>query len=840
MRKLKYYYQSSGRFAKGLFFFWLFMMFIFIRTFIISYSEFGDVIVFLFIFAVLTSMFLIPAITMTEGRIARKLNPSMISSEKSWLKVLLLGVFFGFLGVHRFYTGRKKTGFLYLFTFGGAGIGWVTDLILIISDRFTDSKVQLISRKKQLVEKSLGIEIMNKPEISNMTHGNVSTTQGGIPTVAQTEISTSQEDVLIMTQDEIVDIPSVAVSARDTTTTIYTEITLAGEEECSETIPVPTAHRSFLKFSPRLKRETETDSHNTVETSSLNTQEEASEDLPDDDWSFYGNNGRSVFFHNMREYENKKGKECSFVPFSIYYPTYDSMNQRQKRWYFYWRSELRAGNLLQTDLSYIFIHVYELLSGYGWKNAEDGYQQLNRIWKEYRKDFPQLDNYMAGWCFDFSKKYNLAYKFPDWYDGVLPYQDAIRDMMIETYKDEHPLKLPFALIQVLSDYQIRNSKFYNNGNQLLMQEAIPRVIALVDAALFKKKKKGIFALYAPARLRKRQYYMFQGATCPDANKHMEISITGYCTGPKLRDFITTLVRYSENTLRDLYGARGRLRGVELDPELGTLINAFLKKEYTPKKEEPATPHVAIHLDPVAIRTLREQSDAVRDALEVAEIQETDAALLTDLALIKELWEQISSDAKLCLMEFSKKDWALSVSPERKGIVDEINACSVQCIARTLIVLESGNYILEDDYRDEFKHIINTIPQDTKNDKEDTKSEGQTIHTETIAPASDHAESSDKFFRYDGLSDALKEVLLVLPHNLQMALWTILAFEDPTDALQQIADEAFTMPELLIDEINNIAVQYLDDILIDTFDDVPYSITEQYKSELTNTLIKEEP
>ncbi|MBO7474186.1 MAG: TM2 domain-containing protein [Ruminococcus sp.] len=61
-------------------------------------------------------------------------------SEKNWHTTLLLCLFLGFLGLHRFYVGRTRTGILYLFTFGLIGIGSLVDLIYIISDRFTDGK----------------------------------------------------------------------------------------------------------------------------------------------------------------------------------------------------------------------------------------------------------------------------------------------------------------------------------------------------------------------------------------------------------------------------------------------------------------------------------------------------------------------------------------------------------------------------------------------------------------------------------------------------------------------------------------------------------------------------
>lgn len=45
---------------------------------------------------------------------------------------LLLCVFLGFFGAHKFYEGKVAMGVLYLFTFGIFGIGWLIDIIAIL------------------------------------------------------------------------------------------------------------------------------------------------------------------------------------------------------------------------------------------------------------------------------------------------------------------------------------------------------------------------------------------------------------------------------------------------------------------------------------------------------------------------------------------------------------------------------------------------------------------------------------------------------------------------------------------------------------------------------------
>lgn len=61
-------------------------------------------------------------------------------SPKSWVVTLVLCIFLGWAGIHRFYTGKIGTGVLWLLTFGGFfAIGWVIDLIFIIIGRFKDT-----------------------------------------------------------------------------------------------------------------------------------------------------------------------------------------------------------------------------------------------------------------------------------------------------------------------------------------------------------------------------------------------------------------------------------------------------------------------------------------------------------------------------------------------------------------------------------------------------------------------------------------------------------------------------------------------------------------------------
>lgn len=63
-------------------------------------------------------------------------------SKEQRLITLLLAIFLGFLGVHRFYEGKIGTGIIWLFTGGFFGIGWFIDVILNIVKLISEPNMQ--------------------------------------------------------------------------------------------------------------------------------------------------------------------------------------------------------------------------------------------------------------------------------------------------------------------------------------------------------------------------------------------------------------------------------------------------------------------------------------------------------------------------------------------------------------------------------------------------------------------------------------------------------------------------------------------------------------------------
>ena len=142
--------------------------------------------------------------------------------------------------------------------------------------------------------------------------------------------------------------------------------------------------------------------------------------------------------------------------FFRYYPTYQSMSDRQLRGYFTWRTKVRQGIIERTSLSFVFVYIYELINGIGIDSPMDGYIKLKTLWEAYSPIEPKINRYLAQWLKDYVIYYNLDKSLLENIPGM-GFNNAAAILL--DYRSHEPEEV-FSALNSLSPYNLENSSFY--------------------------------------------------------------------------------------------------------------------------------------------------------------------------------------------------------------------------------------------------------------------------------------------------------------------------------------------------------------------------------------------
>ncbi|MDH6430509.1 MULTISPECIES: TerB N-terminal domain-containing protein [Paenibacillus] len=422
------------------------------------------------------------------------------------------------------------------------------------------------------------------------------------------------------------------------------------------------------------------------------------------------------FVTRAKELVEKTEDSALFVPFKSYWPTYGHMTGTQSRWYFYWRNEVRQGRYLKTDLSYIFLHVYELINGVGWTDPNDGYRQLNLIWEAYRESYKRLDQYLGGWIADFSFVHHLDVPLSIIVARSRGLAGDLAELELMRGLTTAPEQLTFAVLTAMSDYDISKSKFYIGEGKEALEQYIPQVVALINAYVTRKHGSNLVEMFPPGPAVMRERYLFRSAV-------YDISLYGYSVlipvvriskSPPLRSLITRLFRLTENKLRELMGYRGRLKGINVDADMDDLITRFLKREYLKETQEDKGPTVVI--DPEKLERLQSDSEIVRTMLTVENMDEQDYEDSKLEATIGEIDPIQDSKEELLPVEVIEEAQAVSIGSEAEQFANALSPLQREALlalldedgSQALLKLAAANGTMSELLIDEINEIAMDI------------------------------------------------------------------------------------------------------------------------------------
>ena len=278
-------------------------------------------------------------------------------------------------------------------------------------------------------------------------------------------------------------------------------------------------------------------------------------------------------------YEYKCGK-CDFVPFYSYKPQYSQMNIEQKKYYFYWRDEVRKSRYLKTDYSYIYLYAYEILNLPERIGREEGIRLLIDVWKAYRRELPGIDQNFAAWVQDYCLVYQLPCPFESIKDflfdviNVSPFKEFYLSASIGVENSSA------AMLAYLSDYDWRKGKYAGGDSadiyRMHVEGAMQRVFAkILNDDIVKKNH--------PVKISRTA---FPGSLCTHSVKCiLELEYYSISDSPELRGLVTASLKHTENKLRACLGVKSRLAVKDLTDDLRGIIDKYFETELLRLRKE---------------------------------------------------------------------------------------------------------------------------------------------------------------------------------------------------------------------------------------------------------------
>jgi hypothetical protein len=480
---------------------------------------------------------------------------------------------------------------------------------------------------------------------------------------------------------------------------------------------------------------------------------------------------KNGFVALARKYVDQTVKFAKHEPFSLERPTYHAMSREQGRWYFYWRSQVRQGKYLRTDLSYIMLHIYEVIHLVGFKNPNDAFKHLNNLWRNYRNQYPRLDDFLVDWLADFL----IIYTNQDvmkWYSYVIRQKVSLTnpDLYIEAWLFDNRddiSKMPDSILNRISDYQYETSDFYRQSlEQHAIRRSLKQSLDLVNEFFKEHYRQTIFTYYREIRtVYSVERQPFDGAIYEGNNSAIKIvDVSRWVQSINLRRSVALILRYAENRVRQQHGYHELLSDTNIPLQWASILDRAFPiidiqdvigivsepeniPEIQPVVELEPEPETGIQLgiDYSRVAAIMAEADRLRDALssvdseDQAEIAQPNNVFDDALSAEEEQplvtsaisqRESFSTDFQEVIQIINrhrdsyhlwgllyKKNWSLSTLEAKSvvnansflsSIVDDINDDALNYLGDKLIFVEGDNLIVNEEYHDELTRYFKSI------------------------------------------------------------------------------------------------------------------------------------
>ena len=441
------------------------------------------------------------------------------------------------------------------------------------------------------------------------------------------------------------------------------------------------------------------------------------------------------------------------VPCNKNNPVYNNLTIYQLRSYFSWRTLIRNKLYKQTEQSYVFLYIYELLNKIGVKNEIDGLNKIIDLWQNYRVFDNSFDKYLSNWVKDYYiiNRINIDFnlieeEFPIKNNDNL---EDIGEILIGNYEN----KLEF--LDSISNYHILKSKIMEHKYSFLINLVIPEIFKNLDKYFsennlsfvnitfgkFKKKYWHVYenAIYFNNKLESDFVFKFKNLETyyRKGNNYyketFELSQYSKCiVGYILKNIEITLrecLKFSKNlkvniSSLDELSSNAELYSIVTDKKFNMIINNTIKKYLIEHKTEinniiTKEKKEEIVIDANKFNEIRKSSSRIQEKLIVEEENYLEKEEQVEIEIInssQDIFKNLVDNLNNIELDFLKKivnneprnnliDYSKQNNILFEIMIENINKVALETIGDNLIEDNSDEIIIYAEYIDSLKEKL---------------------------------------------------------------------------------------------------------------------------------------
>lgn len=305
------------------------------------------------------------------------------------------------------------------------------------------------------------------------------------------------------------------------------------------------------------------------------------------DFVFYGRFARDA--QRSHRQAGNPAYLMRFVPFTSYLPQYSQMSRNQLCYYLAFRDSVRAGvypDFPGAGTAYILLYAYEILNLPEEIPPETGMRLLCGMWRHYRESDPRIDTFFGEWVADYSMIHDVPLSsviYPCLPQIVKKAQ--FKEFYLDTFlgSDDAVALVTDIFMEGFSDYDYKTSRYYRMHEReydRVMHDVLERVLSEAYHA-----NREPFSLAREFRLNRDAYAGAIAQT--EVKKRLSITFLSFLRSEKPREWVTGVLKYTENRLRKRMALRAKLRVDALSPADQAVIDAYFGADPVPEKKKSA-------------------------------------------------------------------------------------------------------------------------------------------------------------------------------------------------------------------------------------------------------------